>query len=383
MSRLTVTPDTVRFGVGDAATLRETLIERDMRSVFCPARYEEDVLLDSEGRTIAGGHRYTEWALYQVCQVTCPGLYALITEYAGEDRSRNSIRSNHSFEEAIGIFNRVVRRRFRDKISGRQMLRDIHTGVIDGVVGAAYRWLPNRTLFEQTEETFRQYLPVPVLYDGSLDGRRMMLRFCSTKTYCELEGPGGGRDRFVRGYHISNDEVGRAAARIGSLLIRDIGKTAALLGVSAGRVQHRGNSVQARVRKLFYRLPEQLLGGPEMTRKHLLALRQSPLGFSSSEDNNVQRRLDLIHLLSKRRLTRSASLRVVSDAVFQGSYDALPTPLRQLSADVTVGRTVYDLYNAIGRFAASRSVTVRERVEQTAFALLSGQFAISTLEEGQ
>ncbi len=380
MSQLIVEPESRRFVAAEAAAFADAVRDQDACSVLQPVRHEEDVLLDDEGQTAGGGHRYTGWALFQLCQAVCPGLYRLITDYAGCERGADAPRLDYSFAEAVDVLNRLVRRRFRTRVAGRQMLRNSRTGVIDGLVGGGYRWLPNRTLFEQAVDAFAQHETAPRFFEAELSGRRMLVRYIHPRTYCELEGSGGGRDRFVRGYHVSNDEVGRAAARIGSILVREQGLTCALQTVSAGRVPHRGNVMQARLRKLFLRLPSQLLGGADVTLARLRRLRAESLGFAGDEARDTLRRADLVTALARRGPARGAALRMLSDAVYRGSYAAeAQAPVRHLPPAEIATRTAFDLYNAIGRYARPRAIPAREQAERVAFAILAGQLVLPAL----
>ncbi len=59
----------------------------------------------------------------------------------------------------------------------------------------------------------------------------------------------------------------------------------------------------------------------------------------------------------------------MSNGIAQSSYEEEPPPY---PSDVK-NRTVYDLYNAMGRVAVDLPINHRERVEQTAHSVLMGK----------
>lgn len=83
---------------------------------------------------------------------------------------------------------------------------------------------------------------------------------------------------------------------------------------------------------------------------------------------------DLSAKLVRRGLPSTIAKTVVTNAAHQGSYDEVPVePVLYRPKD----RTVYDLYNALGRCAVSLPINHRERAEQVAHMILMGKITFN------
>jgi hypothetical protein len=373
---LAVEPPSRHFKMSDEKDFVAELTALDRRTLIQPLGSARDILLDGQARTLAAGHRLTSLALYQVCQGACPGLYRFLQELSGTNRMPEQAKDDYSLEEALDTYNRVVRRRFATRLGGRQLVRDSRDGLVVGVVGSRYRRLANLALYEKTRELLRKLERPPDFYEASLRGWWVMFRYYVPKSYCLIEGPLGERDRYLAGYHFSNNEVGEASARAAAFLLRDYGRTSALcLSAAAGRVRHRGHTFERRLQSALEAALERLRP-PDFYAGRLLALRATEALAAGKEAAARERaREELRHRL-RRRLTDGAARAVIEDVVARGSYEDRPSPPGLAEGPLAPARSAYDVFNSLGRVARGLAISARERLEQVAYSLLAGQFSV-------
>jgi hypothetical protein len=224
---LSVEPEARRFSSTQEDALQRKLREVEQTSVFYPVNSDRELALDQYGRTQLGGSRFTHWAFFQLCQTVSPGLFRLVMDLSGEQRSSEQPRADYSFEEAVAMLNLLIRRRFSTKLYGKNLLRDRETNVIHGIVGANYRWLPNKDLYDRTVATVRSSRAPMCFHEAILNGRWLLLRFRQTRPFFEFD-VGDFHDAYYGGFHFSNNEVGVAAVRAAAVLLRAETGTAAL-----------------------------------------------------------------------------------------------------------------------------------------------------------
>jgi hypothetical protein len=375
MPTLADDPVTEQFRSHEEVRLKHRLSEIVQASYLYPVNNVRELLLDGQGFTLVGQSRLTTWALFQVCQIICPGLYKLINELAGGYVSDKHPRSDYSFAEAVDIYNRVVGQRFLSRLFGRQLMRSNQTNLIEGVVGSRYRWLSNFDLYENTRGVLDQERKPPVFCEATLHGRWMLLRYYNPRTLCVADGPRGEHDRFVSGYHFSNNEVGHASIKAAAMLIREMGRTASLSpSLGHGKVRHLGQRFTERLKRLLSGVIGRLEEA-EAYRSHVLALQATSLRLGD-EANEAKRRDDLVHQLVRRKLTNGLAEAVIRNVMNQDSYNR-EIPVAHVAQYNRSSRTAYDLYNAIGRIAKTMPINVREQLEQAAYALLVGKLVLN------
>jgi hypothetical protein len=361
-----------RFRSSEEERLRDFLKETDKNTVCYPVSDVKEVTLNGRACTLSGGRRLTSWALYQVCGAVCPGLFRFINELSGSERTADEPRHDFSFDEAVDVYNRVVARRFDTRVSGHRLLVNTRSGLIEGLIGQKYQRLPNCELYERTKVVLAQLPKSPSFYEAILYGRWLLLRYYNPRTFTVITGPDGERDRYLTGYHFSNNEVGEAAARAAAFLLRDSGRTVCLCPSTIGKVKHLGMKFEERLRRLLDGVLHQL-HGPDYYRDRLIGLRDKSLGLTGKPEEDVKRMEDLIQQLVRRQLSLSVARSVVNGAADLGSYEEreVPDHLKPLPS-----RNVYDLFNALGREAKRAAINIRERIEQIAYAILTGRVSV-------
>lgn len=362
--RLTVDSPRRRFGVGGLDKLREALEAVDRASDVAPVTSPEDVTIRGDGR-VGHGLRLTNWALYQLCRDVCPGLYRVIAglQDGGEETTL----------AAIGIFNQLVRLRYRDALADRQMLCDRVAGTVDAVVSSRYKFLPNRALLDAVCASAAKCGKDVRFYEAVLQGRWFMARHYQSPAL--FEAPDG---RYHAGYHFSNQEGGQSSLRGANSVVRSKGLLT-FLGLSAGDkyVRHAGRKFGDRLQSLI----DKVLGHEvqaEVYRDAVETLRGQSLGLGQRYDaQENKRRRQLVGQLKRRStLPRSLCARIVASAMTQAGDVDEASATHRLSLQEVSSRTVYDLMIAASREGKRCAVATREAAERLAFGLLSGRLRV-------
>lgn len=229
-------PTVLHFRHDQEDQLKQTL-DLDRHLILSPISQVQDVFLDEAGYvglTFGNGpktYKLTRWAMFQLCQLTCPSLYGLVTDLSGVHRTKDSNRDDYSFSDALYILNRTVRRRFHTHLQGKVALVDMARRTIDGFVSASYRWLPNYELYDRTKDIMNQ-IDDTAFFEAMVVGRWFMIRYIHKKPHLSIDNGEGISDPFYAGYHFSNNEVGKAAVKAASMLYRKFSKSASISPVT-------------------------------------------------------------------------------------------------------------------------------------------------------
>lgn len=366
---LSVAPTSQQFGPAQENDLSRALGEAEKNSLFYPLTSTKEVLLAGDGKTQTG-YRFTHWAFFQLCQALCPGLYRLVMELSGSQRSSDKPRSDYSSDEAVQVVNLLIRRRFGSRLYGRNILRDTKTGIIHGIVGAGYHWLPNKQLHDRCRDLLRNSRKRVLFHEGLLNGRWLMIRYRQQDPLFADD----GKIDFFGGMHFSNNEVGVASIKSGAVLLRGNDWSGSL--TPTRRVIHSLNRRFEAKLEAMLADTENRLKDAEFYRKKVILLHTHNLmlGMYKTDQEEEKRRDAIIHALTARKLPQSLAKRVLREALRCGSFEtARSAESHRGLKTVWASRTQYDLYNAIAREARQLSIGNRELSEQVAYALLMGR----------
>jgi hypothetical protein len=376
MKELSISPVTTRYGMHQEDQLVKQLEDLDRHSSMIEVAAPQDVLLDPKGRVSYGSlkFRYTHLALSQLCNHLGGNIFGFIRELSGAHRTIDEERSDYSFDEALNLLNKIINLRFTTRLAGKKLLRNVSTLTIDGIMGGHYQWLPNIRMYELTKAAATDHHLGPEFYESVLYGRWLLMRYACHKPYFSF--PVIGRDapdRFYAGFHFSNDEVGQASIRGAAMLLRQKGRTSSITEFKpTERIKHLGDTLEAKVTAMigdaFKRLEE-----PEVYAEKLQKLSNVSLGLNHKDVKaDLKVRDNIVRRLLRKEMPKDLARKFVDSAMGQGSYDDHKVDALDNPGD----RTVYDLYNSIGREARSLSVRHREAAEQIAYSLMMGNLSL-------
>lgn len=368
MKTIAIDPTPLHFDYSQERELLDKLGEIDRSTALIPLATAADVAVDSEGCVGPEKFRLTKWAFMQLCKELCIGLHDVVMDYSGAYRLLNQPREDFSFEEAVDIFNRLVRRRFRSRLQGKAFLRNAANKTIDGLLGTKYKWLSNLHLFEQASAMVEQLKDR--FLEAQLIGRWMSVRFVHPDPWFSVDF--AGPDKFYAGCYLSNNEVGKASVRGHSMIYRRLSNTSSLLTTGQG-VRHTGSEFKDKLKGLIQTAGARQQKG-DFYATHVKRLASIPLGFGSTDQTTLDKLgEDLVAKLARRGLPASVGKRVIGNLTFQGSYEPAP---QEPEGFMPVERTAFDLYNSLGRDARLLPISQAERAEQVAYSLLVGKITV-------
>jgi hypothetical protein len=365
---LTTTVATQRFSRAQEDRLVAALTDLDTHTLMWPIETVEDVLVAPTGQCGKQGYKLTPWALSRLCSLACPSLYGFALDLSGARRTLDEAAADFSVADAAATINLVLRRRFESRLYGRVFLVNTLTGTIDGVVTQQYRYLSNLNVYERVRAVMTANQRKTEFFEAALEGRSLLLRYFHPTVHCSLSG--NIQDRFFGGYSFSNDEAGQASVRGGVILVRESGKTTALLPTHTKHVIHTGTRFEARLTDLLTRTVRGMKSGAQYAAA-LEQLRASSLDISGEDEKAEQKAR---RKLLRRLVTgagdsiRPIAMRAIVSAVRQASYESEPLPLSLRTRE----RSWFDVYNALGRVSRTLAVRPREAGERLAGTLLAG-----------
>jgi hypothetical protein len=355
------------FASNELGELRKVLAEVDSHTVVTPVGGTSDFCLNSEGKT-ANGYSYSGAALVQLCGMLAPGLAQFISDASGQWRKAGEDIRSFSGDLAIDTFNRTVRLRFDRRLSSYQLVRNTKLKIIDGIVGAKYRYLANSDFLNRVD---RECVGRKSKFiESCLYGRQFMVRYVNqaeTKPYL-IAG-----DQYTFGYHFANSEIGGKAVKAAPLLVRvETGESALCTTNTDARVVHAGRDFEKKLHTLMGQIAQKVPNHTDID-KGSAALESQPLRLSGEDFEKKVKHISQI--LVRRRLSQSFARRVVSSAASMGRNnedgltDAFPSDRRK----ILESRTGYDLFVALIREAKRLPIDQREIAEQVAYSLLIGK----------
>lgn len=378
MSDLWVEPPSAHFKHDQEEQLKKALEDLDKHLILSPINLPQDVVLDAEARIGTGAVKYklTHWSLFQLCKLVCPCMYGFVSDLSGAHRTKDLSRDDCSFDDSVEILNRVIKRRFRSKILNKIALLNVQQQTVDGFVSASYRWLANHELYARTKAAMQEMNTPVTFLEGELNGRWLLLRYINTKPFVTVKNKDGIEDRFFTGYHFSNNEVGKAAVRAATVLYRKFSKSADISPVTIkdSQVRHIGFKFGVKLDQLIKNMMLKQ-HDPVLCVANIQTMESTPLGLGNRSARIENHRAeDIVVKLISRKIPASIARHVVDNLRTQGSYDEVPI---EPTIFRPVERTVFDLYNALGRCAVSLPINQRERAEQAAHAISTGKIVFN------
>jgi hypothetical protein len=371
--KLYVSPEAREFV--DKAELDEWLRGVDDNTLVRPPASADEVILNKDGRTADGNHRYTVNSFDTVCRALAPGLSSLVPNLAGENQRARRKKEFCSFEDALLVFNTLVATRFDAELIQCQFVFNEREKIIEGVLGPKTKYLDNSLFFQLVDETLVSAFGTDVeFYEAHLAGRRMLLRYCRKEPLCEVRPADGHSFHAIhRGYHFSNSESGDASVRAAPLYVEPVSGASCLgsFSKSKTRMIHAGREFHSRLNSLLSAAV--MTGGADSAVSRAVQVAatrelQLPLPAHERFEEHV---LELVENISGYgTITNNLAQKIVSHAVYVGAFPTEDNQYRALRDSQITRRTKYDLYRAITTEAIKLPIRQRESVEQAAYAYL-------------
>jgi hypothetical protein len=321
-----------------------------------------DIMLRSDGRLQVDGSRLSLLAIKQLCQQLAAGLWTYASDVSGLIRRPG--RADVLLKPALAVetINKAIDLRFllEDGIRRRQLIKNTAIHVVDGIVGAGYRYLPHAQLYELVED-FIVAAGTPIKFDSAaLHGRRLAMLFLHKSplfTFMDRE--------FCQGHYFSNSEVGECSVSVASALTCG---TLRCLG-PFNRLPHAGRNFAKRLNKKLTSATARLPFRGVQTADAIAATLRRSLDLVSNASVDQKRRQNLVHTLTiVGKLSYELAMQVVDQSVYGDAQPVSATPTKQ--------PTYFDLFIRLMHVAKTLHIAARETMERTAYKLLTGKLVL-------
>ena len=254
INRLVVAPDRYDFDGNQEAEFAQLVADLDDVTIKSPIGSIRELQLSPEGRLQNTGHRLSLLAFTQLCRFVATGLSGLLFDVSGYRMRTQTADIACSLPTAVKIYNTCLDLRFHSYkgLHSKQMIRNRETGVIEGIVGAKYRYLPHRELYDAVKELLASHQPPAVFHGATLVGRRLGMVFRLTSPMFTVRGSRTRAKFFGRDY-FANSEKGESGISACTMLIPQ-SVTQSCLGYQFGdgRLSHSGRQLSRyRLQKLL------------------------------------------------------------------------------------------------------------------------------------
>ncbi len=361
----------------EAQSLIQTeLAAQEAATKLVAIRRPEQLMLDAKG-FLGDRLQYSSPALPMACGALVPGLSQVMKSLINGADSEDC-----DLKFAVKLYNDVLKRRFA-KLSGRLLVVDTRTGIVDGIISERYAYLSNSELFTRSLEFVEKADHPARFHTGVLYGRRLMIRYRHPDPLFTIPTPTERKtnEPFFGGYHFCNSETGDCTVRGATLIIRQFCDNQAIGELAeGGRISHvRSNSFEQKLAKLFEKLNKKSAETSKY-RDAVLKLLNTSLDLEGDTAWYEARVKALLTQLRRFGLTNAVARAVLGRALAAGSYnnsvnmDDLPSSWLSRSQEGFSKRNEYDVFNAMTSLSKSFDPVARERLEQQAFGLLAGRF---------
>jgi hypothetical protein len=361
-----------RFRSAQYLELLELTEQIDEQTELVPISSVDDVRLQDSGETVHGNYRLTHLAFRQVCQGMANGLTALVADLAGFRRKASADDSAISIPAAVRVYNLCLDLRcfMAGGPGNKQLICNSRAGVIDGLLGVGYRYLPHAALLEAANQSYTDVSDMPTIFStAQLYGRR--LEACWRTETPLFTSPTG--ESVYGGYQIVNSEAGECGVRASGMLLFGKNDVRCVKPTPMGQsLAHAGKNFR---KKLGTLLGQSLAEGAELAEagQRLTVLSQQPLRLVDQDGKlSIHRQRACVRILVSTGLPRSVAKEVVRHAIWAGTSDVVN---QTASTEAIRKRTVYDLFFQLCRRAPHHHDFLRWQLEGVAYDVLSGKIS--------
>ena len=338
------------------------------------------VMLGSDLTTVSVKSRLTWTALRQCCNYLSKSFYTTISDLCGRSFTNKSDMSMYSNQDAIVVFNTVLKRRFDKGLSGKKIIKNSSSNTIEAVLGDKYRRLSNHLLINKAEHYLKRLGYRYEFSQAVISGRRLQARYVfeepiplsnfSTNIHF---------DPVKAGVLFTNSEYGDSSLKM-TLFISFGSLGTTLLPYSASWcLDHKGVNFNDKLNSLLVDIEKKRTELDEHNiEAMLIQLQQSNLGLSGNKETDDKWLKTLNKKLSAQKLNSSVVDKVMQRTLFSRVEEGNVVLARVDKAKVWPDKSALDMFVAL-LAEGSSSVTnmaVRDNIEQSSFKLLSGKMRL-------
>ena len=217
-------------------------------------------------------------------------------------------------------------------------------------------------------------------------GRRLYMEIASREPILSVpvEGDPAWTDRFFSGHYFYNVEANRPTSYASAAIFREMDNGAALSPVGKrGRVSHRRKDFRTRFSAYMSSISEKKFDAEYLSRM-LIKLKSIHLGVCPTVEGYRERRHEILTSPMWRKggaLSQQVPGQCLRRAIAMDGMDtrgeADDSLVGAFVGGAAASRTLFDLYAAITRAAATKTLTTRMALGQVAWFLLSGRSSLT------
>jgi hypothetical protein len=358
-----ITPVPAKFVEAEEESLSSRLAIVERYTDMQPVGAASELLVDHCG-LLFNKYKLSAWAFYQICRSIGSGSHTLVM-----DLIRSG--SDEAVSIALGVYNQLVKLRFSESLSGNRLLLNTADRVVDAFLTTRFQPLGNYELYCRAGEMMKSLVDEAAFFEAEIDGRWLLLRYRFKNSCFAVDG-----ESFHFGYHFSNHEGGRAAARLAPMFIRERDNLTFLDWSCLSVIRHEGRNFPKRLKRALRRLmayqPRKGLFIAGLQR-----LDKQELGLGLLDEKAESRRTrGLVTQLVRKEIASPVAAKIVAEAMSMPYAAFSRTSSALLDRKALSSRTVLDLVSSLCREAKRSAIDDRERLEVLAYSLVSGRFHI-------
>lgn len=337
----------------------------------------EQLVLDSEFKTISGKSIFTWLSLKQCCGFLNKNFYTLLTDISGKTKSSKLNYDSYcvSKRDASILFNIVVRRRFASSLIGKKIIKNNKSNVIESVVTDQYKRLSNYVFASKIEEVLKTKAGGYSFNQATVQGRKVQLRYVFDEEF-NLKNSGyfSKLTPLKIGILFSNSEHGNSSVKITLFLSFGELGCAAVPFNSYWSLDHKGQN--------FFNKIGSLLNVVDKKRKEfdedsvdnmLMSLKDKSLGLSGVKERDDKWLRAINKSLVGGNVASKTADKVLKRTLFSNSDGVVSFNPSEISE-----KTALDVFMSmlIEGSKTLNNMAARDNIEQSSFNLLSGKVRI-------
>jgi hypothetical protein len=338
------------------------------------------LLLDSEFKTVSGKSRLSWTALRQCCNYLSKSFYRVVGDLCGRGVSNKTDLSLYSDKDAASVFNVVVRRKLSKGLRNKRVLKNTSTNTIEALLTPKYKRLSNHVFMKRVDEAMKKIGSAYSFLQATVSGRKMQARFIF-KEPLNLENLDIDNALLpVRaGVLFTNSEYGDSAVKLTLFLMFGTVGTTMVPYSASWSLDHKGKNFNGRLNDLLVALENKRKELDETHIEEMLnRLQSNNLGLSGVAETDSRWLKAVNKKLVSHKIHANTADKVLKRTLFSKVEDGEIVLGRVDKAKTWPHKTSLDMFVAMLTEGTQsvKNMTARDNIEQSSFRLLSGKLRI-------
>lgn len=354
------------FSPKQEAECIEFLQRRSASTELVTISDEAQLRLAADGRLAENNYRFNLLGFFAVCRAISGGLSRVFGEISGLTPSKIISDEACNIPAAVAIYNTALRVRF-ELLRERSILVDHSNRAVDGFLGLNHKFLDNALFLETILATMRDQNPNAIFQRAELVGRELRVYILDSASRRTDIYSDPAHSYAVGWYFCNREDSGNAVKALPCLFTR--------FGVAIAesnnkrRVIHAGADLIGRATDLIRETYSKKLDLDEV-KNRVVALNGQSLGFEDSGSDFSTNVKKWTNYLVRFGVPREMATVIAKNSGTVGKDLEPRDPLDVFTKRVLTGRTAYDLFCSILRYARNLPTGHREKIQSVGMNLL-------------